>query len=202
MVPRCARTGAVVEPMLTEQWFMAVTKVAPDGKSIAGKAIDAVASGAVSFVPGNWVSTYDQWMKNIQDWCISRQLWWGHQIPAWYGSGGEIFVALDEAQACAQAQAAGYRGELRRDEDVLDTWYSSALVPFSSLGWPTKTKELDLFLPSSVLVTGYEIIFFWVARMIMMTTIQILSEWAFSPCNSKKAKTLKLTTWTARKHSI
>ena len=170
MVPICARTGEVVEPMLTDQWFVAVSKPGPDGKSIAGKAIDAVASGAVSFVPGNWVSTYDQWMKNIQDWCISRQLWWGHQIPAWYGSGGEIFVALDEAQACAQAQAAGYRGELRRDEDVLDTWYSSALVPFSSLGWPTKTKELDLFLPSSVLVTGYEIIFFWVARMIMMTT--------------------------------
>ncbi len=170
MVPICARTGEVVEPMLTDQWFVAVSKPGPDGKSIAGKAIDAVASGAVSFVPGNWVSTYDQWMKNIQDWCISRQLWWGHQIPAWYGSGGEIFVAPDEAQACAQAQAAGYRGELRRDEDVLDTWYSSALVPFSSLGWPTKTKELDLFLPSNVLVTGYEIIFFWVARMIMMTT--------------------------------
>jgi valyl-tRNA synthetase len=170
MVPICARTGEVVEPMLTDQWFVAVSKPGPDGKSIAGKAIDAVASGAVSFVPGNWVSTYDQWMKNIQDWCISRQLWWGHQIPAWYGSGGEIFVAADETQAHAQARAAGYRGELRRDEDVLDTWYSSALVPFSSLGWPAKTKELELFLPSSVLVTGYEIIFFWVARMIMMTT--------------------------------
>ncbi len=170
MVPICARTGEVVEPMLTDQWFVAVSKPGPDGKSIAGKAIDAVASGAVSFVPGNWVSTYDQWMKNIQDWCISRQLWWGHQIPAWYGSGGEIFVATDEAQARAQAQAAGYRGELRRDEDVLDTWYSSALVPFSSLGWPAQTKELELFLPSNVLVTGYEIIFFWVARMIMMTT--------------------------------
>ncbi|MBX3622332.1 MAG: valine--tRNA ligase [Rhizobacter sp.] len=170
MVPRCARTGQIVEPMLTDQWFVAVSKAGPDGKSIAQKAIDAVASGEVKFVPENWVNTYDQWMKNIQDWCISRQLWWGHQIPAWYGSGGEVFVGRDEADARAKAQAAGYDGPLTRDEDVLDTWYSSALVPFSSLGWPEKTKELDLFLPSSVLVTGYEIIFFWVARMIMMTT--------------------------------
>jgi valyl-tRNA synthetase len=170
MVPRCARTGAVVEPMLTEQWFMAVSKVAPDGKSIAQKAIDAVASGQVRFVPENWVNTYDQWMKNIQDWCISRQLWWGHQIPAWYGNGGEIFVGRNEGEARAKATAAGYAGELTRDEDVLDTWYSSALVPFSTLGWPEQTKEMDLFLPSTVLVTGYEIIFFWVARMIMLTT--------------------------------
>lgn len=170
MVPRCARTGAIVEPMLTDQWFVAVSKPGPDGKSIAQKAVDAVASGEVKFVPENWVNTYDQWMKNIQDWCISRQLWWGHQIPAWYGSGGEIFVARTEADARVKARAAGYSGELRRDEDVLDTWYSSALVPFSTLGWPEKTKEMDLFLPSSVLVTGYEIIFFWVARMIMMTT--------------------------------
>ena len=170
MVPVCERTGEVVEPMLTDQWFLAVSKAGPDGKSIAGKAIDAVASGDVKFVPENWVNTYDQWMKNIQDWCISRQLWWGHQIPAWYGSGGEIFVARTEADARVKARAAGYSGELRRDEDVLDTWYSSALVPFSTLGWPEKTKEMDLFLPSSVLVTGYEIIFFWVARMIMMTT--------------------------------
>jgi valyl-tRNA synthetase len=170
MVPRCARTGAVVEPMLTEQWFMAVSKPAPDGKSIAQKAIDAVASGEVKFVPENWVNTYDQWMKNIQDWCLSRQLWWGHQIPAWYGSGGEIFVGRSEDEARAKADAAGYRGELTRDEDVLDTWFSSAMVPFSTLGWPAQTKELALFLPSSVLVTGYEIIFFWVARMIMMTT--------------------------------
>jgi len=170
MVPRCARTGAVVEPMLTEQWFMAVSKPAPDGKSIAQKAIDAVASGSVRFVPENWVNTYDQWMKNIQDWCLSRQLWWGHQIPAWYGSGGEIFVGRSEDEARAKANAAGYRGELTRDEDVLDTWFSSAMVPFSTLGWPAQTKELELFLPSSVLVTGYEIIFFWVARMIMMTT--------------------------------
>jgi valyl-tRNA synthetase len=170
MVPRCARTGAVVEPMLTEQWFMAVSKVAPDGRSIAQKAIDAVASGEVKFVPENWVNTYDQWMKNIQDWCLSRQLWWGHQIPAWYGNGGEIFVGRDEGEARAKATAAGYSGELTRDEDVLDTWFSSAMVPFSTLGWPAQTKEMDLFLPSSVLVTGYDIIFFWVARMIMMTT--------------------------------
>ncbi|MBC8057883.1 MAG: valine--tRNA ligase [Rhizobiales bacterium] len=169
-VPVCERTGQVVEPMLTEQWFMAVTKVAPDGRSIAQKAIDAVASGEVKFVPENWVNTYDQWMKNITDWCISRQLWWGHQIPAWYGTGGEIFVAHDEAEARAKAATAGYSGELRRDEDVLDTWYSSAMVPFSTLGWPAQTKEMELFLPSTVLVTGYEIIFFWVARMIMLTT--------------------------------
>ena len=169
MVPRCARTGQVIEPMLTDQWFVAVSKAGPDGKSIAQKAIDAVASGEVKFVPENWVNTYDQWMKNIQDWCISRQLWWGHQIPAWYGTGGELFVGRNEDEARAKATAAGYAGELQRDPDVLDTWYSSALVPFSTLGWPAQTKEMDLFLPSSVLVTGYEIIFFWVARMIMMT---------------------------------
>ena len=170
MVPRCARTGQIVEPMLTDQWFVATTKPGADGKSIAQKAIAAVASGEVKFVPEQWVNTYNQWMTNITDWCISRQLWWGHQIPAWYGSDGELFVARDEAEARAKASAAGYLGALTRDEDVLDTWYSSALVPFSTLGWPAQTKELDLFLPSSVLVTGYEIIFFWVARMIMMTT--------------------------------
>ncbi len=169
MVPRCARTGQIIEPMLTDQWFVAMTKAGPDGKSIAQKAIDVVDSGEVKFVPENWVNTYNQWMKNIQDWCISRQLWWGHQIPAWYGSNGELFVARNEAEAQAKAAAAGYTGTLTRDEDVLDTWYSSALVPFSTLGWPEQTKELDLFLPSSVLVTGYDIIFFWVARMIMMT---------------------------------
>ena len=169
MVPRCARTGQVIEPMLTDQWFVATTKISdrdPTGKSIAQKAIDAVDSGAVKFVPEQWVNTFNQWMGNIQDWCISRQLWWGHQIPAWYDEDGKVYVAIDEA--AAQAQAPGK--QLTRDEDVLDTWYSSALVPFSSLGWPEKTKELDLFLPSSVLVTGYDIIFFWVARMIMMTT--------------------------------
>jgi valyl-tRNA synthetase len=170
MVPRCARTGQIVEPMLTDQWFVAVSKPGPDGRSIADKAIQAVDSGQVRFVPESWVNTYNQWMKNIQDWCISRQLWWGHQIPAWYGTGGEIFVARDEAQAREKARESGYDGVLTRDADVLDTWYSSALVPFSSLGWPARTKTLELFLPSTVLVTGYEIIFFWVARMIMMTT--------------------------------
>jgi valyl-tRNA synthetase len=170
VVPRCERTGQVVEPMLTHQWFVATTKPGADGRSIAQKAIDAVASGQVRFVPEQWVNTYNHWMNNLQDWCISRQLWWGHQIPAWYGSDGRVFVARDEAEARARATAAGYAGELTRDEDVLDTWYSSALVPFSSLGWPDETKELELFLPSTVLVTAFDIIFFWVARMIMMTT--------------------------------
>ncbi|MDO9094189.1 MAG: valine--tRNA ligase [Rubrivivax sp.] len=169
-VPRCARTGQVVEPMLTDQWFVAVNKPAADGTSIAEKARQAVSSGQVRFVPGEWVNTYNHWMNNIQDWCISRQLWWGHQIPAWYGTGGELFVARSEVEARQRATAAGYSGELKRDEDVLDTWYSSALVPFSTLGWPEKTVEQQLFLPSTVLVTGFDIIFFWVARMIMMTT--------------------------------
>jgi len=169
MLPLCARTGQVVEPMLTDQWFVAMSKVSdsdPTGKSIAQKAIDAVQSGAVRFVPEQWVNTYNQWMNNIQDWCISRQLWWGHQIPAWYDEDGKVYVARDEAEA--QAQAPGKT--LTRDEDVLDTWYSSALVPFSTLGWPEKTQDMDLYLPSSVLVTGHDIIFFWVARMIMMTS--------------------------------
>ncbi|MCM2295516.1 valine--tRNA ligase [Rhodoferax sp.] len=169
MVPRCARTGQVIEPMLTDQWFVAMTKVSdqdPTGKSITQKAIDAVQSGQVKFVPENWVNTYNQWMNNIQDWCISRQLWWGHQIPAWYDEDGQVYVARNELEA--QAQAPGKI--LRRDDDVLDTWYSSALVPFSTMGWPEKTDDFDLYLPSSVLVTGYDIIFFWVARMIMMTT--------------------------------
>jgi valyl-tRNA synthetase len=173
MVPRCARTGQVIEPMLTDQWFVAMSKVSeqdPTGKSITQKAIDAVQSGEVKFVPENWVNTYNQWMNNIQDWCISRQLWWGHQIPAWYAEDGTVFVARNEDDARAQAQKAGYTGTLKRDDDVLDTWYSSALVPFSTMGWPEKTPDYDLYLPSSVLVTGYDIIFFWVARMIMMTT--------------------------------
>jgi valyl-tRNA synthetase len=165
VVPRCARTGQVVEPMLTDQWFMAMTRPGPDGESIAGRAIKLVDSGAIRFVPDNWVSTWNQWMKNIQDWCISRQLWWGHQIPAWYDDEGKVYVARSEAEA--QAQAPGKR--LRRDHDVLDTWYSAAQFPFSTLGWPAKTIEQDLFLPSTVLVTGFDIIFFWVARMIMMT---------------------------------
>ena len=169
MVPRCARTGQVVEPMLTDQWFVATTKPGANGKSIAQQAIEVVENGSVKFVPEQWVNTYNQWMNNIQDWCISRQLWWGHQIPAWYGIDGEVFVARNEVDARAQATKAGYAGPLQRDPDVLDTWYSSALVPFSTLGWPAKTVEQDLFLPSSVLVTGFDIIFFWVARMIMMT---------------------------------
>jgi valyl-tRNA synthetase len=169
VVPRCARTGQIVEPMLTDQWFMAMTQPGRDGESIAGRAIRAVEQGDVRFVPPQWVNTWNHWMKNIQDWCISRQLWWGHQIPAWYGSGGEIFVARNEEEASAKARAAGYSGPLTRDEDVLDTWYSASQFPFSTLGWPAKTVEQDLFLPSTVLVTGFDIIFFWVARMIMMT---------------------------------
>ncbi|MFL6628996.1 MAG: valine--tRNA ligase [Vitreoscilla sp.] len=170
MVPRCERTGQVIEPMLTNQWYVAMTKAGADGTSIADKAIRAVADGQVKFHPEQWVNTYNHWMNDIQDWCISRQLWWGHQIPAWYADDGRIFVARSDEEAAARAAAAGYTGRLVRDEDVLDTWYSSALVPFSTLGWPGKTIEQDLFLPSSVLVTGYDIIFFWVARMIMMTT--------------------------------
>ena len=199
MVPRCARTSQIIEPMLTDQWFVAMNKVSdkdPTGKSIAQKAIDVVQSGEVKFVPENWINTYNQWMNNITDWCISRQLWWGHQIPAWYDEDGKVYVARSEDEA--QAQAPGKK--LRRDEDVLDTWYSSALVPFSTLGWDREgghdglgrsdfgreadgsqakhnmtnqtlqLKDQDLYLPSSVLVTGYDIIFFWVARMIMMTT--------------------------------
>ncbi|MBU6438505.1 MAG: class I tRNA ligase family protein, partial [Betaproteobacteria bacterium] len=169
MVPRCARTGQIVEPMLTDQWFMAMTRPGPDGESIAGRAIKMVERGDVRFVPDNWVNTWNQWMGNIQDWCISRQLWWGHQIPAWYDDSGKVYVARTEADALVQARAAGYAGALTRDPDVLDTWYSAAQFPFSTLGWPDKTVEQDLFLPSTVLVTGFDILFFWVARMIMMT---------------------------------
>ncbi len=173
-VPRGDRTGVVIEPMLTDQWFVAMTKPAADGSSIAAKALACVASGEIRFFPENWVNTYNQWLNNIQDWCISRQLWWGHQIPAWYGEGGQLFVAHDEAEARAQAAAQGYNGPLTRDPDVLDTWYSSALWPFSTLDWtpqwPGETNPaLELYLPSTVLVTGFDIIFFWVARMVMMT---------------------------------
>ncbi len=173
-VPRGDRTGVVIEPMLTDQWFVAMSKPGADGTSIVGKALECVGSGEIKFVPENWVNTYNQWLNNIQDWCISRQLWWGHQIPAWYGENGEIFVAHDEAEAKAQAAAAGYTGALTRDPDVLDTWYSSALWPFSTLDWtpewPARSNDaLDLYLPSTVLVTGFDIIFFWVARMVMMT---------------------------------
>jgi valyl-tRNA synthetase len=161
-VPRSGRTGEIVEPMLTDQWFVKM-----DGLARLG--LDAVARGDVKFFPDHWRSTYDHWLENIQDWCISRQLWWGHQIPAWYDDKGGIYVARSEEDAQKQAAAKGHRGALRRDDDVLDTWFSSALVPFTSLGWPEDTPDLKRFLPSSVLVTGFDIIFFWVARMIMMT---------------------------------
>ena len=171
MTPKGDRTGSVIEPMLTSQWFVAMSATPnggePDsefkGLSLADKAKKAVDSGAVRFIPENWVNTYNQWMNNIQDWCISRQLWWGHQIPAWYDNEGNVYVARNQEEAEKQAGKTG----LTREEDVLDTWFSSALVPFSTLGWPSETDELKAFLPSNVLVTGYEIIFFWVARMIM-----------------------------------
>ena len=167
MQPKSERTGTVIEPMLTSQWFMDLTE---KGKTaIVEPALNAVNGGEIRLIPDNWNSTYNHWLENIQDWCISRQLWWGHQIPAWYADNGDVFVARTEADAQAKAQQAGYTGALRREDDVLDTWFSSALVPFSSLGWPEQTPDLEHFLPSSVLVTGYDIIFFWVARMVMMT---------------------------------
>ena len=211
-VPRGDRTGVVIEPMLTDQWFVAMSKPGADGKSITEKALEVVASGEIRFYPENWVNTYNQWLNNIQDWCISRQLWWGHRIPAWYDEEGRIYVATCEEAAIAawkadleaeigrlQAEVAARQrqaqtaeqypelaerlavlharyeaGELRQEEDVLDTWYSSALWPFSTLDWtpewPERSNEaLDLYLPSTVLVTGFDIIFFWVARMVMMT---------------------------------
>ena len=158
-VPRSGRTGVIVEPMLTDQWFVAM-------EGLAKRGLEVVAKGEVKFFPEHWTKTYNEWLENIQDWCISRQLWWGHQIPAWYDDAGKIYVARSEPEARAQAG----NQPLRRDPDVLDTWFSSALVPFSSLGWPEKTADQDVFLPSSVLVTGFDIIFFWVARMVMMTT--------------------------------
>ncbi|WP_374585608.1 valine--tRNA ligase [Pseudoduganella sp.] len=175
MVPRGDRTGVVIEPMLTDQWFVAMSKPAPEGtfnpgKSITEVALEKVASGEIKFVPENWSTTYNQWLNNIQDWCISRQLWWGHQIPAWYDEQGNVYVARSEEDAKAQAAAKGVTGALTRDNDVLDTWFSSALVPFSTLGWPNDTPDLKAFLPSSVLVTGFDIIFFWVARMVIMTS--------------------------------
>ena len=161
-VPRGDRSGAVLEPWLTDQWYV---RVAP----LAAPAIRAVEDGHIRFVPDNWSKTYFQWMRNIQDWCISRQLWWGHRIPAWYDGDGNVFVARSEDDARGQARARhGREVTLKRDEDVLDTWFSSALWPFSTLGWPETTPELAAFYPTSVLVTGFDIIFFWVARMIMM----------------------------------
>ncbi len=186
-VPVSQRSDAVIEPMLTDQWFVDLTcEVQADGrpggrKAITGPALEAVRSGEIRFVPENWANTYTQWLDNIQDWCISRQLWWGHRIPAWYDEAGNIFVGEDEADARAHAAAAPV-GALRQDEDVLDTWFSSALWPFSTLGWPAdgpvknergevvaNWDEDQIFLPSAVLVTGFDIIFFWVARMVMAT---------------------------------
>ncbi|PLX74927.1 MAG: valine--tRNA ligase [Azoarcus sp.] len=212
-VPRGDRTNVVIEPMLTDQWFVAMSKPGADGKSITQKALDVVSSGEIKFYPENWINTYNQWLNNIQDWCISRQLWWGHRIPAWYDDEGKIYVATDEeaaihawkadleaeinrlkaevqsrqaagetteqhpelAQRLAVLHARYEEGKLRREDDVLDTWYSSALWPFSTLDWtaewPQQSNDaLDLYLPSTVLVTGFDIIFFWVARMVMMTT--------------------------------
>ncbi|KCB39897.1 valine--tRNA ligase [Bordetella hinzii 5132] len=174
MQPKGDRTGVVLEPMLTDQWFVAMSQPAPEGtinpgKSITEVALQAVADGRIQFYPENWTTVYNQWLNNIQDWCISRQLWWGHQIPAWYAEDGRCFVAHSEEEALEQARAAGVTGPLTRDPDVLDTWFSSALVPFTTLGWPEKTADLARYLPSSVLVTGFDIIFFWVARMVMLT---------------------------------
>ncbi len=179
-VPRCERTGEIVEPMLSDQWYVAMSRPAPGGtrnagRSIAQVALEVVDDGRVHIFPEQWRTVYRQWLTNIQDWCISRQLWWGHQIPAWYDQQGKVYVARSEAEAQAQA---GAGRKLTRDPDVLDTWYSSALVPFSSLGWPEveasakgdERAAWDLYLPSTVLVTGYDIIFFWVARMVMMST--------------------------------
>ena len=158
MIPRGDRTHAVIEPMLTDQWFMSM-------EGLAKQALGVVDSGELKFVPENWTTTYRQWLENIQDWCVSRQLWWGHRIPAWYDESGNVYVARTEEEARRQANGR----DLTRDEDVLDTWFSSALWPFSTLGWPGDTAELKAYLPTSVLVTGFDIIFFWVARMVMMT---------------------------------
>ncbi len=184
MVPRCGRSEAVVEPMLTDQWFVAMTKPAPadhpffPGRTIRDICLAAVnaslpdpeggAPQTVRFVPDHWVSTYNHWLENVHDWCISRQLWWGHRIPAWYDGEGNVYVARNAQDAAAKAGKPV--SALRQDDDVLDTWFSSALWCHSTLGWPAPTPELKAFLPSSVLITGFDIIFFWVVRMVMMTT--------------------------------
>ncbi len=160
-VPRGDRSGVVIEPYLTDQWYV-------DARELAKPAITAVENGDIQFVPKQWENTYFAWMRDIQDWCISRQLWWGHRIPAWYDDNGKIYVGESEAAVRAEHKLADEMS-LRQDEDVLDTWFSSALWTFSTLGWPEETEELKIFHPSSVLVTGFDIIFFWVARMIMMT---------------------------------
>jgi len=172
-VPRGDRTGVVVEPFLTDQWFVDLTrKTLPDGRpggwtAITQPAIEAVESGRIRFVPENWSATYFQWLRNIQDWCISRQLWWGHRIPAWYDAAGKVYVARDEAEARARYRL-GADTRLTQDNDVFDTWFSSDIWPLATLGWPEQTPALQKFYPSSVLVTGFDIIFFWVARMVMM----------------------------------
>jgi valyl-tRNA synthetase len=174
-IPRGDRTNTIIEPLLTDQWFVAMSKPIGNGNSIASEALELVKSGDIKFYPDNWANTYNQWLENIQDWCISRQLWWGHQIPAWYAENEEIIVAHDIDEAKKIALQKGLNPEnLKQDEDVLDTWFSSALWPFSTLDWtpdyPNQSNPvLDKFLPSSVLVTGFDIIFFWVARMVMMT---------------------------------
>jgi valyl-tRNA synthetase len=174
-IPRGDRTNVVIEPLLTDQWFVAMSKPVGGELSISEEALRVVKSGEVKFFPENWVNTYNQWLENIQDWCISRQLWWGHQIPAWYGPNDEIIVAKNKTEAEKIAAEKHIDGsQLRQDEDVLDTWFSSALWPFSTLDWtpdyPNQSNPvLDRYLPSSVLVTGFDIIFFWVARMVIMT---------------------------------
>ena len=175
MVPRGDRSNAVVEPYLTDQWYVDLTrKVQEDGRpgghaAIIQPSLDAVAKGDIRFVPGNWSRTYNQWLENIEDWCISRQIWWGHRIPAWYDDAGNVYVGKDEETVRSQHDLKA-SVTLRQDDDVLDTWFSSALWPFSTLGWPEQTDALKTFYPGSVLVTGFDIIFFWVARMIMFGT--------------------------------
>ena len=161
MVPRGDRTQSIIEPYLTDQWFV-------KAEELAVPAIEAVKNGSVKFIPENWSKTYFEWMNNIEDWCISRQLWWGHRIPAWYDDEGNVFVGYNEADARENAGISPDT-KLLQDPDVLDTWFSSALWPFSTLGWPKKTKELQAFYPTNALVTGFDIIFFWVARMIMLS---------------------------------
>jgi len=175
MVPRGDRSNAIVEPYLTDQWYVDLTrKVLDDGRpgghaAITQPSLDVVADGRVRFVPDTWTRTYNQWLENIQDWCISRQIWWGHRIPAWYDDSGNIYVARTESEV-RQKYSLPANSALKQDDDVLDTWFSSALWPFSTLGWPEETEELNTFYPGSVLVTGFDIIFFWVARMVMFGT--------------------------------
>ena len=171
-VPHGDRGGVPIEPLLTTQWYC-------NAEALAKPAIEAVEAGRTVFVPKQWENTFFAWMRDIQPWCISRQLWWGHRIPAWYGPDGAVFVAHTEAEAKAEARAKYGRDEaLTQDEDVLDTWFSSGLWPFSTLGWPEKTKELARYYPGDVLVTGFDIIFFWVARM-MMQGIHFMGEVPF-----------------------